>query len=284
MFGETIDYWLLRFCVRPNVAMNDEDLDRDAESKTGVNMDQAMHRLAKWNRRLDHRIPLSNHLHYLDIGSGDGDIALAIANASGGRVTGIDIMPRTCITATNNAKRLGFDDRVAFQAADVYELDTSEQFDVLLSHEMIEHVRDPQRFFASISRLLKPGGHFVVAFGPLFHSPWGDHLHQLFRIPIPYRGALFSEQALLRVRTEFFRPSDPVKRFQDIEGGLNKMRFSEFLSYMQEGNWEVELMYINPQFKRFPPLWTLSNLLLKVPILRDYVAASVYAILRKAAD
>lgn len=281
MFGKTIDYWLLRPLAHKKKRMTAEELDRAAEADVDVDIDRAKRRLAKWNRRLDQRIPLRDDLRYLDIGCGTGGLPLAIALESGGHVTGIDVMPRQCSVASNHAKKLGISDRTEFVPGDVHDLDESAKYDVLLSHEMIEHVRDPQDFFKSVGRLLKPDGRFVVAFGPLFHSPWGDHLN-FFYVPIPWRGAIFSEQALLRLRTECFRPSDPVTRYQDMEGGLNTMRYTEFLSYLEESDWEAELMYVNPQFKWCPPLYWLSNQLLKVPIVRDYFAASVYAIFRKA--
>lgn len=281
MFGETIDYWLLRPLAHKKWRMTSDDLDRAAEADTQVDIDHAKQRLAKWNRRLDQRIPLREDFRYLDIGCGKGGLALAIAAESGGHVTGIDVMSRQCAIATKHAKTLGLSERTEFIASDIHDLDESAKYDVLLSHEMIEHVRDPRDFFQTVGRLLKPGGFFVVAFGPLFHSPWGDHMN-FYHIPIPWKGALFSERALLRLRTECFRPSDPVTRCQDMEGGLNKMRYTEFLQYMEESEWVPDLMYVNPQFKRFPPLYLASNLLLKVPVVRDYFAASVYAIFRRA--
>ena len=59
------------------------------------------------------------------------------------------------------------------------------------------------------------------------------------------------------------------------------MKFSEFLRYVEEMGWKKERLIVNPQLKRWPALWRLSNLLLRVPVLRDYLAASVYAIYRR---
>jgi len=42
-----------------------------------------------------------------------------------------------------------------------------------------------------------------------------------FRLQIPWRGVLFSEKALLRVRRECFRPTDPADSYRKVAGGLN---------------------------------------------------------------
>lgn len=118
-----------------------------------------------------------------------------------------------------------------------------------------------------------------MAFGPLFHSPFGDHMNDFFRLQIPWRGVLFSEKALLRLRQEKYRPTDPVVHFQDIKSGLNLMRYSEFLRYVSDTGWEFRFLAINPQLKRVPLLFHLSNVLIRIPIVKDYFASSVYAVL-----
>ncbi len=57
----------------------------------------------------------------------------------------------------------------------------------------------------------------------LLHSPFGDHLWGFFRVQIPWRGILFSQEALLRLRQDCFRPGDGVSRSQDVAGGPNLM-------------------------------------------------------------
>ena len=59
------------------------------------------------------------------------------------------------------------------------------------------------------------------------------------------------------------------------------MKYSEFLRYVKEMGWQTERLIVNPQLKRWPALWRLSNLVLRVPVLRDYFAVSVYAIYRR---
>ena len=73
-----------------------------------------------------------------------------------------------------------------------------------------------------MASLLKPNGTAYVSHEP-FQSPVGDHMHfGFFNFLIPYRGILFSEHAILKLRRECYRPTDTAMRFQDIVGGLNK--------------------------------------------------------------
>jgi hypothetical protein len=98
---------------------------------------------------------------------------------------------------------------------------------------------------------------------------------------MPWRGLLFSERAVLRVRRECYRPSDDAERYQDIVGGLNLMRYSEFLRHVRETGWEFAFLDVNPRLRRVPLLHPLSTLLSRIPGIRDYFVFSVYAILRR---
>jgi hypothetical protein len=121
----------------------------------------------------------------------------------------------------------------------------------------------------------------VLAFGPLFHSPLGDHMDGFFRIQIPWRGVVFSEKAILRLRRECYRLTDLADQYQDISGGLNLMRYSKFLEYVDATGWKFKFLRVNPQLRQFPVLYYLSNILIRRPLIRDYFAMSVYAILRQ---
>jgi hypothetical protein len=104
-----------------------------------------------------------------------------------------------------------------------------------------------------------------------------------FRLQIPWRGVLFSEQAVLRVRRECFRSTDPASNYREIAGGLNLMRYSEFLKHVRDTGWEFDYLAVNTFLKRLPTLQFLSDIVMRFPVIRDYFVHNVYAVLRRAA-
>jgi len=67
-------------------------------------------------------------------------------------------------------------------------------FDIIFSYNAFEHVEQPQKTFAEILRITKPGGFIYLSFAPLYYSPSGLHAYRL--IHIPYVQFLFKKQAI----------------------------------------------------------------------------------------
>jgi tocopherol O-methyltransferase len=96
----------------------------------------------------------------LDIGCGMGASSLYLARNHNAMVTGITISPVQVEMATTAAARERLD--VKFLLMDAEAMDFNKQFDVLWSVESISHYQRREEFFASASRLLKPGGAFAI--------------------------------------------------------------------------------------------------------------------------
>jgi SAM-dependent methyltransferase len=217
------------------------------------------------------------------MGCGSGELTLEFARLGARHVTGVDVLPRHVESANLRARQSGLASRVRFLCRDLRTWVPEEKYDVLLSFDAFEHVGDPAAVLRTMADFLAPGGIAVLAFGPLFHSPFGDHMGEFFRLQIPWRGLVFSEKAVLRVRSECFRPSDPATGYCGITGGLNLMRYSEFLKYVGETGWRFEHLAVNTFLRRSPALRFVSDLVLRLPGVRDYFAHNVYAVLRRAA-
>ncbi len=276
MFGPRLDYWLLRPIVR-RPALGPVAPGPAPDATVGGL------RLRKFNKRLAGGIPLAEGLRYLDAGCGRGDMAVALAQASGGFVKGVDVNPASVGAARRLLASTSLDPaKVEFECADVLALrESGEKFDVVVSHEALEHYADPEAFLATCFELLKDDGSRLVAgFGPLFRAPLNTHVDYMFKFPIPWAALLFSETALLRLRSEFHRPNDPAARWEDIKGGLNRMRYSQFLHWVGCCGFTTERLVVNLQLKRWPPLWAVSSALVRLPVLRDYFATSVYGVFR----
>ncbi|MGA7195363.1 MAG: methyltransferase domain-containing protein [Anaerolineales bacterium] len=102
----------------------------------------------------------------LDVGCGTGNLTLTAKTFAGesGAVYGIDASPEMIDIAQKKAKQAGAD--VVFDIGLVEKLSfPDETFDVVISRLVIHHLPDDlkRKAFAEIFRVLKPGGHFLVA-------------------------------------------------------------------------------------------------------------------------
>lgn len=283
MFGSRLDYYLLRGIAHRRNLATEAQLDRAFGQVSETAFAAELPKFRKLIDRFEGHLPLRPGLRYLDLGCGTGELSIAFARLGGSTVTGVDFLPRSIERARTLARRMGVDGQVRFICQDVHDWfpPADERYDVLLSFDALEHIDDPRRFLAKMADLVAPGGCAVLAFGPLFHSPFGDHMWDFFRLQIPWRGVLFPEQAMLRVRRECFRPTDPARRYQEIAGGLNLMRYSDFLGDVAATGWEFDFLAVNTFLRRQPLLRAVSERLMRSPLLRDYFAHNVYAVLRR---
>ncbi len=126
--------------------------------------DYAAHRPgfpARFYERLAMIVPLAG-ADALDLGTGPGPVALALAER-GARVTGIDVSANQVSAAKNQARSRGLAGREAFSVgraeatglpASSFDLVTAGQCWVWFDHDQA---------LAEAERLLRPGGHLVVA-------------------------------------------------------------------------------------------------------------------------
>jgi len=285
MLGEKIDYWLLRPLVHGRNRATEEELDR--EGSTSLLGDQETTKLPRILARFEGHFPLSPSLRYLDIGCGSGELTLALAKRIAEtyqrppRIVGVDFLPRFVQRARANARQAGLEDHVRFECADIHEWQAPHPFDVAISFDALEHIANPGAFLASMQRHLAPGGIAAISFGPLFHSPFGDHMDPFFRVPVPWRGLLFSERAILRLRSEFYRPTDGARRLTEVAGGLNLMRYSDFLRDAREAGWRLRYLRTNT-FLRNGIARRLAASLAQHPRIGDYFMHNVYAVMEPA--
>jgi SAM-dependent methyltransferase len=287
LFGSSIDYRVLKPLTHRRNLLTQEDLDHLSRNE-GYTLEQAAAYLERTRTEyFAGQLPVDPQLSYLDVGCGLGELSVGLCLAGAHDVTGIDIEAWHGEAANVSAARIPAGTaRPKFYVADVHTWECNRQFDVIFALGVMEHLRSPVAFLASLPRLLKPSGRAFVSIEP-FHSPIGDHMHGFFGLQIPWRSLLFSEEAVLRLRRECYRPSDLAERFPDIAGGLNGVRFGNYLQQIKDAGLEVVMHNINPQlwtYRKFLPFRPLSAALTRVPFLRDYFIVTAYSILRPQAN
>ena len=146
----------------------------------------------------------------------------------GGRVTAIDISDAAIAAARELAAERGLSDRASFARMNAEELTfPDESFDLIVGRAILHHL-DLEKAYASIARVLRPGG-TAIFLEPLGHNP----LINLYRRFTPH------------LRTEDEHPL----LMPDIE--LAKRHFGEVgLEYF------TLLSMGTLAFAKVPPLWT----------------------------
>lgn len=283
MFGETIDYYLLKPLAHGRNRATEAELDEEATRST-FTVGQARAYFDRVNRFFDNRLPIDPDLGYLDIGCGMGRFAIGLACAGARDVTGVDILPRCIAEAQHIASTMEEDQaRPTFISSDIHDMKTDRHYDVITVLGAMEHIHDPPKFLRRLVELLKRDGLAFVSHEP-FQSPIGDHMYGFFRIQFPWRGLIFSEKAVLRLRSECYRPTDPAKRYPEVAGGLNLMSYSQYLERVQDAGLEFIFHSHNPQLwdsRRYIPFRFLSSVLTRIPKVRDYFIVNVFSIIRK---
>ena len=167
----------------------------------------------------------------LDFGCGYGGKTVELVTRCGARrACGIEPHPRMVeqaqrYAATRNAAGVSF---MVCGDRDIPYPD--ESFDIVLSHDVLEHVVDPRRTIAEIHRVLRPGGLSFNVF-PLYWGAKSHHLDYVTTMPglhwvFPPRVLVRAVNTILATRPDFGtarQPAPPVAfdGAREVLPGLN---------------------------------------------------------------
>ena len=119
---------------------------------------------------------ITSDMSVLDVGSGIGGPARALAASCGCRVTGVDLSEPFVDAARYLTERTGQSGRVSFQAGSALALPFNDgHFDAVLLQHVAMNIADRAQLYREIRRVLRPGGKFatydVVTKGGELHYP-----------------------------------------------------------------------------------------------------------------
>lgn len=204
----------------------------------------------------------------LDFGCGTGIHSIGMAIHGASEVVGVDINTGFLELAKRAATDAGVADRVSFVER-VDPLQSTKGFDVILSHNSMEHFSDPRGILRLVKSHMAAHTRFVVSFSPPWYSPYGAHMH--YFTPIPWVHLLFPESTVMRVRASY--KADGARRYEDVEGGLNRMTLRRFFCLLEEVGLTVESKRL-VAVRRLP-------LVSRIPLVREFLTVQVVACLRR---
>lgn len=170
----------------------------------------------------------------MDFGCGEGWEVLGLAQAGARRVIGVDIRPHLLEQARRNALTAGVSAVCEFTTS------PSGKVDLIVTLDTFEHFAEPAAVLFKMNDLLASGGEVWVHFGPPWLHPLGGHLFSVF----PWAYLILSEAALIRWRSEF--RSDGAQRFEEVEGGLNRMTIGRFLCIVEASPFKLADLELVP--------------------------------------
>ena len=227
--------------------------------------------------------PIVPGMRVLEIGCGMGG-NLAPFVQRGCRVTGVDLGKDRIENAALMLQAEGNPD-IELIAADIFTVNHLQHcFDLVIVHDVIEHIPDKDRFFKSVRDFLKPGGVLFMAF-PAWQMPFGGHQqicrsriisHMPFVHLLP--GPLY--RSALRACGE---PQPRIDEMMDIKSTRTTIEMFERLAH-EAGATVIDrrLWLVNPHYEtkfglRPRRLWAAVG---SIPWVRNFFTTSCFYIIR----
>lgn len=226
---------------------------------------------------------ITPEMRILEIGCGEGGNLLPFSKA-GCSVTGIDIS----VNRIRQAKEFFAGENAAgnFINCDIFKAGNVEPvYDIVLMHDVIEHVHNKNEFLRVARDFLKEDGILFIGF-PAWQMPFGGHQQTIpgrFVSKLPFIHLL--PVGLYRSLLKAFSVSEAkISELLDIKEC--RVTIEMFRQKVAEEKLEIvdELMFfINPHYEikfNLKPR-KLCGVLRKIPYLRNYFTTSVFYLLRK---
>ena len=139
----------------------------------------------RWRRELVNRLSVHQPATILDVATGTAGVAIALANATAARITGVDISDAMLGQGRQRVQRAGLAGRISLEQSRAEALRFQPaSFDAVSFTYLLRYVEDPPATLAELARVLRPGGHmasldFFVPPNLGWHAAWTGYTRTL---------------------------------------------------------------------------------------------------------
>ena len=171
----------------------------------------------------------------LVIGSGWGTEVAWLIGKNAKDIVGIDPAPRSDIPLKQYLEKHGLAGTFEIIKGTTEDILKSKEhyFDLIVSHNVFEHIMDLKTVFEHIPKLLSKKGRVAIFTDPLFYSSYGSHMH------IEPWEHLWGD-------LESIKEKVPPDQWHNYNNGLNRMTVSSFLKEVQDSGAIVSQFYLKP--------------------------------------
>lgn len=231
---------------------------------------------------IEHHKKITPNLSILEIGCGEGGNLFPFSNR-GCKVTGIDISE----IRINEAKQFFQEEGLSgnFLCQDIFTAIIVEKFDIIIIHDVIEHVLAKKRLLAIAKNLLNSNGVIYVGFPP-WQMPFGGHqqiCHNRIISSLPFIH-LLPEKAYRILLKQTGVNQRTIAELMEIKGCRTTIElFKKLVKGIGLTQLNEAYYFINPHYESkfgLKPVKTIS-IFSAIPILRNFLTTSYFAILKK---
>ena len=224
---------------------------------------------------------VGQHTNVLEIGCGEGGNLLPFS-LTGCHTVGVDMAAGRIEEAKGFFSEAGA--KGTFIANDIFIVKGLEHsFDIVICHDVIEHIADKKLFLAKLNRFLKRDGIILMAF-PAWQMPFGGHqqiCRSRFLSRLPFVHLLPARLYRLALKASG-ESNDCVNELLSIK--QTRVTIEQFENLLMSTDLRIEdrqLWFINPHYKVKFGLTPrkLHPIISAIPYLRNFFCTSCFYIL-----